>query len=48
MLDVTATALSKYRGNVLKDVTTPMEAARGVIDESLVRSKEKAWKLGFR
>lgn len=48
LLDVTATALSKYRGNVLKDVTTPVEAAGGVIDESLVGSKEKAWKLGFR
>lgn len=48
MLDVTATALSKYRDNVLKDVTTPVEAAGGVVDESLVRSREKAWKLGFR
>lgn len=42
LLHVTAVALQKFQGNVLKEATAPSEIAGGLIDESLVLGK--SWK----
>jgi len=46
LLNVLAMALERFEENLLKDLTTPLSSAGGVIDESLVRSKDKGWKFG--
>ncbi|KAI7208456.1 hypothetical protein KC333_g9139 [Hortaea werneckii] len=46
---VTATALEKYQGNVMRDVGQPVDVAEGVIDTGLLRrqSKDKSWRSIF-
>lgn len=48
LLHVTAVALEKFQGNVLKEAAAPTEIAGGLIDQSLVHGK--SWKslLGGR
>jgi hypothetical protein len=43
LLDVTAAAMAKYQGNVLKGPSNPGEIAGGIIDEGLVKGGEKKW-----
>lgn len=46
LFHVTASALEKYQGNVLKDLASPVESAGGVVDESLIRqNKNKSWSI---
>lgn len=42
---VTATALEKYQGNVMRAVGQPVDVAEGVIDTGLLRrqSKDRSW-----
>jgi hypothetical protein len=41
-----AMALERFEENLLRELTTPLASGGGVIDESLVRSKDKGWKFG--
>jgi hypothetical protein len=45
LLDVTAAALAKYQGSVLKGMGSPGEIAGGIVDEGLVKGGRdgKAW-----
>ncbi|KAM0693520.1 hypothetical protein Q7P36_006775 [Cladosporium allicinum] len=46
LLNVLAMALERFEENLLRELTTPLASGGGVIDESLVRSKDKGWKFG--
>ena len=42
---VTATALERYQGNVMREIGKPADVAEGMIDTGLLRrqSKDKSW-----
>lgn len=45
LLKVTAAALEKYQGNVMRDMSSPEDIASGVIDADVLRrqGKDRAW-----
>ncbi|KAM0698769.1 hypothetical protein Q7P36_000812 [Cladosporium allicinum] len=48
LLDVTAAALAKWQGSVLKGPSNPGEIAGGLIDEGLVKGRGEGWEgLGW-
>jgi hypothetical protein len=46
LLNVLAMALERFEENLLRELTAPLASGGGVIDEHLVRGKEKGWKFG--
>jgi hypothetical protein len=46
LLNTLAMALERFEENLLRDLSTPLVSGGGVIDESLVRGKDKGWKFG--
>jgi hypothetical protein len=44
LFEVTATALEKFQGNILKSPTSPGEIAGGMIDKSLMKTtRDSSW-----
>ena len=46
LLNVLAMALERFEENLLKDLSIPLASGGGLIDEGLVRTKDKGWKFG--